>query len=183
MDEVEFLVISADGRSVISGHSYRIRVWDVESGVCLKVLEAQTEADGLTDLFGRFDPVYSLVVSADGRSVISGHADTIRIWNVENGECLKILDGHTSSVDFLVLTADGRRVISGSRDDTIRVWDVESGECLGVFFARGHSYMAFHSGSGRLIVGFSDGRVEFYSLSNLNSAPYPDCPPIPHGMK
>ncbi len=184
MDVVKFLVISADGRSVISGHSDKIRVWDVESGECLKSLEVERITDELTDIFGlSYHTVYSFVVSADGRSVISGYSDKIRVWNVESGECLKVLEGHIAEVDFLVLSADGRRVISGSRDHTIRVWDVESGECLGVFSARGHSSMAFHSASGRLIVGFSDGRVEFYSLSNLNSAPYPDFPPIPHGMK
>ena len=170
---VEALVLSADGKRVVSGGwDSTLRVWDVESGKCLKVLE------------GHADAVKSLVLTANEKCVISGSGDhTIRVWDLESGECLKVLEGHIAEVDFLVLSADGRRVISGSRDDTIRVWDVESGECLGVFSARGHSSMAFHSASGRLIVGFSDGRVEFYNLSNLNSAPYPDCPPIPHGMK
>ena len=73
----------------------------------------------------------------------------------------------------LALIADGRHVVTGSEGDhTLRVWDTETGECLGVILMRGHSSLAFQSRTGRLIGGFSDGRVEFYSITNLPLGPF-----------
>jgi WD40 repeat protein len=62
---------------------------------------------------------------------VSGSADkTIKIWNVDNGECLKTLKGHNDLVWRTIYSPDGKYVISGSNDKTIKIWNVESGECL-----------------------------------------------------
>ena len=69
---------------------------------------------------------------------ISGSRDkTVRVWDLESGECLKVLEGHAGSVDCVALTPDGRKGISGSDDKTVRVWDLESGVCLKVL--EGHT--------------------------------------------
>ncbi|MGE3920970.1 MAG: protein kinase, partial [Gammaproteobacteria bacterium] len=53
---------------------------------------------------------------------VSGSLDnTIRIWNVASGECLKVLEGHTKSVEALTVLPSGE-VVSGSSDQTIRLW-------------------------------------------------------------
>ncbi len=62
---------------------------------------------------------------------MSGSADkTIKIWNVDNGECLKILNGHQEHVWRTIYSPDGKYVISGSLDKTIKIWNAESGKCL-----------------------------------------------------
>ena len=75
--------------------------------------------------------VYAVSLTPDGRRAVSGSEDkTLRVWDVESGQCLRTLEGHTDMVLALSLTPDGRRVVSGSRDRTLRVWDVESAQCL-----------------------------------------------------
>ena len=52
--------------------------------------------------------------------IISGSNDkTIRIWDINTGKCLKVLEGHTDSV-WSVFVKDNL-IISGSDDATIRI--------------------------------------------------------------
>jgi len=64
------------------------------------------------------------------RAVSGGHDGTLRLWELETGECLNILRRHTDTVSSVCMTADGKKAVSGSYDRTIRVWDPDSGECL-----------------------------------------------------
>jgi WD40 repeat protein len=64
-------------------------------------------------------------VSADGRTAISGGEDnTVRVWDVASGRCLRTLEGHTGYVKPVALSADLRTAISGSEDNTVRVWGI-----------------------------------------------------------
>lgn len=63
--------------------------------------------------------------------MVSGGCDRdIRVWDVETGECVHVLPGHTSTIRCLKVL-DGRPVaVSGARDSTLRVWDIEKGVAL-----------------------------------------------------
>lgn len=66
----------------------------------------------------------------DGRRAVSGSSDgTLRVWDLETGQALKLLKGHNSLVRTVVVV-DERRAISGSDDGTLRVWDLETGQTL-----------------------------------------------------
>lgn len=53
------------------------------------------------------DPIITVAYSPDGRLLASGGKDqTVRIWNIETGKCLKVLQCHTRwiyAVDFIYL--------------------------------------------------------------------------------
>ena len=60
---------------------------------------------------------------------MSGSRDaTLRVWDVETGECLHVLVGHVAAVRCVQY--DGRLVVSGAYDYTVKVWDPEREECL-----------------------------------------------------
>ena len=47
---------------------------------------------------GHTDSVMSVALTPDGRKGISGSSDkTVRVWDLESGECLKVLEGHTGN--------------------------------------------------------------------------------------
>ncbi len=48
-----------------------------------------------------------------------------QLWNVDTGECLHVLRGHTSKIYSVAF--DGQRVVTGSLDSTVRVWSAENG--------------------------------------------------------
>ena len=70
-------------------------------------------------------------MTPDGRRALSASGDkTLRIWDLESGESLRTLEGHTDPVNAVAVTSDGRRALSASEDKTLRIWDLESGESL-----------------------------------------------------
>jgi len=79
-------------------------------------------------LTGHKGLVCSVAVSPDGKWVASGSVDkTVKIWDLETGECRATLKGHTGVVNSVAITPDGKRILSGSYDKSVRVWDAASG--------------------------------------------------------
>lgn len=61
--------------------------------------------------------------------VVSGSRDaTLRVWDIETGQCLHVLMGHVAAVRCVQY--DGRRVVSGAYDFMVKVWDPETETCL-----------------------------------------------------
>ena len=106
-----------------------------------------------------------MALTADGRHAVSGSWDnTLRVWDLETGQTIRTLEGHTGRVTSLALTADGRHAVSGSWDNTLRVWDLLSGECLASFTAEQKICSCAASPDGRRIVaGCEFGCVYFLS--------------------
>ena len=74
--------------------------------------------------------IRSLKFSFDGRLLLSTSDDnTIRVWDINNGHCLLILEGHTDAVLSIDITLDSSNIVSGSNDNTVRLWDVPTGIC------------------------------------------------------
>ena len=51
--------------------------------------------------------------------------ETIRVWNLNSGQCLKILNEYTKITCLKVFSDE--KIISGSDDQTIKIWDIETG--------------------------------------------------------
>jgi small GTP-binding protein len=64
-------------------------------------------------------------MTPDGKLAVSGSNDkTVRVWDVETGKCLAILEGHTVGVFGVAMTPDGKLAVSGSVDGTMYVWEL-----------------------------------------------------------
>jgi WD40 repeat protein len=133
-DAVLCACITPDSKLIISGSiDQTICIWDFETGKCFKILKGHTSS------------INCICLSPDGRMLISGSGDilsgsanifmsakatnsdnTIRIWDVETGENLSTLTGHTSLIKSVCVTPDNKFIVSGSADGTVRVWDIKS---------------------------------------------------------
>ena len=60
------------------------------------------------------------------KTLVSGsNENSIRVWSIKNGDCIKVLEGHTKSVTSLVSNSNGM-FFSSSLDGKIGCWDKEN---------------------------------------------------------
>ena len=92
------------------------RVWDMEIGDCVLVMEGHT------------GPLTNAALA--GQVLLTSSQDcTVRVWDMEHGKCLHVLSGHTAAVNDVAVTRDGKLGISVSSDETARIWNLTTGKC------------------------------------------------------
>ncbi|CAD8193179.1 unnamed protein product [Paramecium octaurelia] len=53
---------------------------------------------------------------------------SIRLWDVQTGQQVSKLEGHTNLVMSVCFSPDSLTLVSGSTDMTIRLWDIQTGQ-------------------------------------------------------
>ena len=102
--------------------------WDLDEGKVKHVI-------------GQGANVWSVALSAVSlRLVVAGNCnkgETVRVYDLNTGELLQQLFGHTEPVKGVCLSMDGKRALTyvplGNKDRTIRLWDLISGTCIAAF--------------------------------------------------
>ncbi|XP_049410385.1 transcription initiation factor TFIID subunit 5-like [Solanum stenotomum] len=106
--------------------------------------------------------------------IATGSSDkTVRLWDVQSGDCVRIFIGHRSMILSLAMSPDGRYMASGDEDGTVMMWDLSSGRCITPLV--GHSScvwsLAF-SGEGSLLAsGSADCTVKLWDVTTSTKAP------------
>jgi WD40 repeat protein len=107
--------ISPDGQYLITTGWDETKIWDYHNGVIIHNLELT----GVNDL----------AVTPDSHYLVAGLEDTtIRIFELESGEEVLRLEGHTTHVSSLSISPDGKRIVSGAFDGTLKVWELAIAE-------------------------------------------------------
>jgi len=101
-------------------------------------------------LKGHTSSVRFVTQLSHGRVCSASEDKTIRIFNVQTGECESVLSGHTGPVSGVVQLVDGR-ICSGSYDKQLIIWNVNMGTIENTLLG--------HDGSVRCLVQLSDGRI------------------------
>jgi WD40 repeat protein len=197
-DSVLAVAVTSDGRRAITGSGDRtLRLWDLESGQTLRTLTGHTSmilavavtSDGryavsaslgeglrLWDLKGgqiirQVKKQYTAVaITANGSRVVSvpEFSWLVDVWDPENGQLVRKLEGHTHYVIAISITPDGHRVVSASADRTLRVWNLANGQS--VYTLQGHtsavSAVSVTPDGCRAISGSFDGTLRVWDLKS-----------------
>ncbi|KAG2455651.1 FBW1B protein, partial [Polypterus senegalus] len=101
----------------------------------------------------------------DDDKIISGLRDnSIKIWDKQTLECLKILTGHTGSV--LCLQYDERVIVTGSSDSTVRVWDVNTGEVLNTLIHHNEAVLHLRFCNGLMVTCSKDRSIAVWDMAS-----------------
>ncbi len=115
------MTITPDGKMAVpASKDGTVDVLDM--GICkyLRILEGYTDSDSID----------KVSITPDGKIAVIGSGVMMCFWDLESGECIRTLEGHTDYVSSVRITPDGKTVVSGSHDKTLREWDLKTGECL-----------------------------------------------------
>ena len=75
--------------------------------------------------------IRQLMFSADSQLLLAIADDfTVRLWNVQSGQMIHVLQGHQATVQQAQFSPNGQWVVTASWDKTVRIWQVDSGELV-----------------------------------------------------
>ncbi|KAJ2665286.1 ubiquitin-binding SDF ubiquitin ligase complex subunit met30 [Coemansia sp. RSA 1200] len=97
--------------------------------------------------------------------MITGSLDsTMRVWDIDTGECLDTIFGHVEGI--WSMTFDALRIVSGSNDGTLKVWDTTSHACLFTLQPTQAAINCVAISDTRIILGDNDGNARVFDFSN-----------------
>lgn len=96
--------------------------------------------------------------------LISASLDnTIRLWCVRTGRCIRTLFGHTEGIWSLSL--DKLRIASASHDRCIKTWDTDTGMCKQTFVGHRGAVTCVQLGDDKIVSGSDDGDCRIWSFA------------------
>lgn len=81
---------------------------------------------------GKEEVALAVAISPDGKQVLSGQDDSVRLWDTGTGKLLATFDGHQNEVTAVAFSSDGKTIASAGLDLTLRTWDVRTGKQVSV---------------------------------------------------
>ena len=76
------------------------------------------------------DDAVTAVAAGETRLVSASRDGTVRVWALEDGQCLGTLRGHEGRVLAVALDEAQARVVSAGEDGAVRDWGLRSLECV-----------------------------------------------------
>ncbi|KAF9929438.1 hypothetical protein BGZ65_005799, partial [Modicella reniformis] len=116
----------------------------------LKVFRGHT--DGVMCL--QFDDTFLITGSYD---------NTVKVWNIETGLCLRTLTGHALCVRALHF--DEAKLITGSMDRTLKIWNYHTGQCIRTLQGHTDGVVTLDFDSRILASGSVDATIKIWNFA------------------
>jgi len=151
---VTHMAVSPDGRWVLSYGNGMVAETSLETGEPRVKWDRHDEA------------VQAVAFLPDGQHVVSGSSDgTLRIWNTENGECLRTIPVANLGAYAVAVSPNGSTAAAGCKDGVLREFNLSDGSLLREFkghlgYVRSAAYT--HDGD-RLLSGADDGSIRVWA--------------------
>ena len=189
--QIKCLVNLDDCRLASGSSEGRIRVWDLESGEQVAMLEGDLsevlclESIGENYLVSNYENEIALwnIESEEMEDSIQGHSDlvtcmkkvngllatgskdkTIRLWEIEDKSLKEVgvLEGHNAGVSCL--GEFNGHLVSASEDKTVKVWDLDSKKEVTTLKEHGGSINCLGTVDKFLVSGSSDSKIRLWKL-------------------
>jgi F-box/WD-40 domain protein MET30 len=99
-----------------------------------------------------------------------GLDNTIRLWHVPSGRCLRTFFGHLEGI--WALAADTLRIVSGAEDRMIKIWDLRTGKCERTFTGHTGPVTCIGLSGEKLISGGDDWEIRILEFGEGGNEKY-----------
>lgn len=173
---INAVALSADGTLLASASDDKtIRLWSLPTDSIRDSLQEQyLQGQCLQghSLQGHQGAVKAVAFHPQQPALLASgsHDRTIRLWDTQTQQEVRVLTGHTQAVNAIAFSSDGQLLVSGSSDKTIKLWQVETGTCWATL--SGHrlavNALAFDCNQGTLRVasGSSDATLRLWDVES-----------------
>ena len=153
-DLVHSLAFNPAGTMLASGSFREVKLWTRPETVQRLNLAASTGA------------VPAVAVSLDNKWIAAASADnTIKLFNLGDGQPVTTFAGHTAAVSGLQFSPDSTRLFSSSHDRSVRVWNAADGANLGrIDLPAAASGLALLPDASKIVVACSDNLVRVFNV-------------------
>ncbi|BFZ60284.1 hypothetical protein YB2330_001320 [Saitoella coloradoensis] len=157
-----------------------VKMWDLRGRVCLRTFTGhvgQVQNVLPITLSQYIDPdeieVPAQEAEAEGSEANKAHPrhlatssldNTIKVWDVRTGACVKTFFGHVEGV--WALAADKLRLASGAHDRLVKIWDW-SGKCEHTLAGHTGPVTCVGLGDSKIVSGSDDGEARLFDFGDF----------------
>jgi len=159
--------ITPDSRKIVTGDLSTVRIWDLETGRCMNVLEDNR----LWDLVTGEGLTKTLLLTPDGKYIVArAQAEDISphivLWDVTSGKRVQRYAGPKDRLLTIAITPDGRYILGGYYNGEIYIWEMITGRIIRTFATdiKRISVMAITHDGQSVLVGGEGGILGCWEL-------------------
>lgn len=155
---IESIVISPDGQTLASGgDDETINLWNLKNNTLTR------------SFVGHTSNVLSLAITPNGKVLVSGALDGIRMWDLLQQRPLATLTRFDNLIYTLAISPDGQTLASGDNVGVIKLWDLGTGKLIRTVLAAHTNTvtkLVFSPDGNTLISGSRDRTIKLWNVSS-----------------
>ncbi|XP_063698502.1 F-box-like/WD repeat-containing protein TBL1XR1 [Culicoides brevitarsis] len=143
-----------------------LKIWSMKQDTCVHDLQAHSKEIYTIKWSptgpGTQNPNMNLILAS------ASFDSTVRLWDVERGQCIHTLTKHTEPVYSVAFSPDGKFLASGSFDKCVHIWSTQTGTLVHSYKGTGGIFeVCWNSRGSKVGASASDGSVFVLDLRKL----------------